>query len=1205
MTTTERYIPFCISGGLLLAGCIFVVIQVSAQSFHQITLLRSVAFNCRGALEGFALADNRNNFLYTSFQEKANNAMLTRATDGKMTIAWNTASVPADYDIGKGALFLFLVDKDMQHRNIFYVDVNGKRKFSFGKNDLSQWSDTAQDGAVLSFYAVSYDSYGDARGYMTLYAPPSWLRRGQPLQIRIAGANENSNAWFMVFKTKDALAWLQSAAEYENYFRIHYTLLNNKLKFSLQAPPHYHHVLLNFYWNKQGQSVQDAVSDSSVIYNGSFGYMDGSAIERSMLKVYAGNKFLFVTHPFGKERDTTYTISNRSVLVDQRVTGVNDEDETISIRYSPFLGESLLSLPGRISAFYLMNSSHQDIAWMDSPAKCELMRDTLVITPLLKRLTDDPRYRFDMEDVLMIREYLHRHPDSKTLFQHFLSNGQLNVGGSFNMPYEDMYSGESLVREFYQGSLWMDKNFHYLPDTYWNVDVPGRTLQMPQILAKSGIKMMVLSRMEEGIFNWSAPDGSKVPVYSPGHYADLDFAFSDKNDISKGLSYVTGLVGRINGRVSLKVNEHTAIPLLWDMDMIPAGGSGVVPDEWKRITGEVDSMGNTSSIRLPPVSFATSSEIYQKLKNEESLFQDMQGERPDVWAYIHGPSHEWALHASRDGDILLPAAEKFATFNALLKGNFDQYPVNELHKAWEAKIYPDHGWGGKNGDITDNSFLQKFLYAKNKADNILNNSIEQIASQIAFRKNDDKPVVVFNSLSWKRDAPVGIVMRFSKDEAFILRITDAEDEIVPSQVEDKTFYDDHSLRSAKVYFIARQIPSLGFKTYYARILKQKEHIDDARAKFPGDSVFESDNYRIRLGNGGLKSVYDKQLHKELLDTHKFLGGEIFTMHSFGNGAGEFADIQKPDMEGFDKTSLHPCHWKIIADGPVFTSLQFRTHLKYADAQLTVILYKHLKRIDFNVDLLNWEGVLYREFRMAMPLSMSNPQVDYQVPFGILRAGQDELHRAAGERYQTDCRLVHPRGIGSWIGAYDKSANVTLSSDVAVADYIDPTSNPVSYTVLQPILLASRMSCNAQGNEYLQTGDHRFTFPFTSGEDDLSSQDKKGISNHVPLFVAVNPYRSDHPSLSESLSFLRTGSRDIIITAVKKAEEDDKVCVRFYNLSGKMQQVPLIFFRNIRNMTETNLIEKPLASSKNDSAGNETGLSAEKYGIETYTFSPGK
>ena len=26
---------------------------------------------------------------------------------------------------------------------------------------------------------------------------------------------------------------------------------------------------------------------------------------------------------------------------------------------------------------YLMNSSHQDIAWMDSPAKCELFRDTL------------------------------------------------------------------------------------------------------------------------------------------------------------------------------------------------------------------------------------------------------------------------------------------------------------------------------------------------------------------------------------------------------------------------------------------------------------------------------------------------------------------------------------------------------------------------------------------------------------------------------------------------------------------------------------------------------------------------------------------------------------------------------------------------------------------------------------------------------------
>ena len=72
----------------------------------------------------------------------------------------------------------------------------------------------------------------------------------------------------------------------------------------------------------------------------------------------------------------------------------------------------------------------------------------------------------------------------------------------------------------------------------------------------------------------------------------------------------------------------------------------------------------------------------------------------------------------------------------------------------------------------------------------------------------------------------------------------------------------------------------------------------------------------------------------------------------------------------------------MEDGPVFTSLQFKCPLKYADAQLTVKMYKHLKRIDFKVDILNWEGVLYRDFRMALPLKTDYSKVAYAVPFGI-------------------------------------------------------------------------------------------------------------------------------------------------------------------------------------------------------------------------------
>ena len=42
--------------------------------------------------------------------------------------------------------------------------------------------------------------------------------------------------------------------------------------------------------------------------------------------------------------------------------------------------------------------------------------------------------------------------------------------------------------------------------------------QMPQILAKAGIKYLHMSRHEEGFYNWLSPDGSGVIAFSPGHY---------------------------------------------------------------------------------------------------------------------------------------------------------------------------------------------------------------------------------------------------------------------------------------------------------------------------------------------------------------------------------------------------------------------------------------------------------------------------------------------------------------------------------------------------------------------------------------------------------------------------------------------------------------------------------------------------------------
>ena len=105
-------------------------------------------------------------------------------------------------------------------------------------------------------------------------------------------------------------------------------------------------------------------------------------------------------------------------------------------------------------------------------------------------------------------------------------------------------------------------------------------------------------------------------------------------------------------------------------------------------------------------------------------------------------------------------------------------------------------------------------------------------------------------------------------------------------------------------------------------------------------------------------------------------------------------------------------------------------------------------------MLNWEGILYREYRMALPVNAEKGKVVYEVPYGKLEVGKDEMEGAAGERYQVDCKEIHPRSIQNWINVSSGDVGVTLSSSVVGVDYIDITGTSPGNTLIQPILFAS-------------------------------------------------------------------------------------------------------------------------------------------------------
>jgi alpha-mannosidase len=843
-----------------------------------------------------------------------------------------------------------------------------------------------------------------------------------------------------------------------------------------------------------------------------------------------------------------------------------------SLKQKPETVKAILNLSNSklsMGKIYLMNSSHQDIAWMDSPEKCVIERDTMLLTPLYNRAIKDPSYRFDVEDALMLKEYIQRHPDKKEGIKQLLKNGQLSCGSSFIQPYEEMYSGESLARMFYFGTRWLYREFGYQADTYWNPDVPGRTLQMPQILSKAGTKYMLFSRFEKGIYKWYSPDNSYVTAYSPGHYAE-SFVSLQKN-IYEASDYLahSSLVWDDYFSAS---STATAIPVLSDWDMSPAKDYSNLIKQWNNLTSVPGANGSLSSIRLPKIELSLTPDFIRAFALHAGNIPEVRGERPAVWLYIHGPTHQKATKTSREGDILLTMAEKFATANAMIRGTYAGYPQQELTSAWESKIYPDHGWGGKHGDITDQFFMDKYLMAKNEAEKILDLTLHDIASKIKTLPEKGIPLVVFNSLSWKRTDVATLHLGFERGKARNVALADARGNPVATQFIDPIYYEDGSIQTVTLCFVATDVPSIGYKTYYVK-LSQLAPVDI----FP-DTRAENKFYRIELADGGLTSVFDKELNQEIVNTQKMKAGEVFTLHSEGTDAGEFADIQKTDMQGFDRASNYKANWKLAGDGNVFAVYKNRQPIRNAVIEEKITVYKDIKRIDLEIALLNYEGILYREYRMALPVNMKDGQITYQVPYGVLNVGKDEIKRAAGERYATLCREIHPRGIENFISINNSEFGVTMSSSVSVVDYIDPSDLPSEYPLIQPILLASRRSCHWEGNEYLQTGNHYFSFSLLSHKPGWENGFRFGIQANEKLQVvfAAEPYKTN--SLPEELSFFGVENANVVISAVKKAEDESAAVFRVYEIEGKQTEAVMHCFKSFSEIFQTNLIEetrKPL------------------------------
>lgn len=1119
--------------------------------------------------EGFTKAISGERITYGSPFPDVAEALLSRATNGAMAIEWETGLPSATTD--DPVTFVWMAGLMAQRPSKrFDLFVDGRKAVSFETSTRRSWSVSGEAGMRLEFTAVMEDVNTDLFGFMRLTVPRNGVRPEQPTRLRVVGEAGGAMTWVMTFTTPGVAARLSRHAESAFWYQLLAEAGAGQVKMRLPLRWIGRTVALTDGSGARFAGVAGPDGSTSVATVSLAGQTFGRL--RLPIRVLVEGRLVDEIDRLDGDREET-EIRDDGIVVLRRI-GSRDGLTTVESGGSGLIDlkdgvERVAASAFRTGSMDVVTSSHQDIAWMDSPQACLVWRDTGVVSPALDLLERDPTFHYSIEQALMLEEALDRHPENLDRIRKLTGEGRLEWGATYNQPYEGMYSGESLVRGLYLGRRWLRDVLGYDARTAWNVDVPARTLQMAQILKKSGVDYLIFSRFRPGLFWWESPDGSRIGAYSPGHYHGA----SDFMRRKSTLEVLGGIPGVFEAWEPIYRDSDLPplVPVVVSSDMSAPRDYRPEFAAWNAL-GQRASAAPGRAFELPRFRYNVMQAAMDSLFAGDPALPVVAGERPNVWLYIHGPTHYRAISASREAAHLLTAAETFASAASLVRRDFSSYPAEALRSAWKAQIYPDHGWGGNNGEITDSVFTASAESARDAGRALLSDALQVVASSVSADRTKGHPVVVFNPLAWERGGPSTVVLPAGASSDTAIEIVDADARPVASRVEVLSPEDDGLGKRVRVTFEAEAVPAVGYRTYYARSVSGSKTAP-ATGALPEAFTIENVFYAVEFGPGGVRQVTDKALGRALFRTDKFLVGELFTMRSEGNGAGEFAAVQQPTMEGFDRVGPYGARWERGEENDLFASFVMRQSLEHVTVHQTVRLFKNEKRFDVDVDLLGWDGTRSREFRLAFPLAQHESTVSYEVPFGVLTVGQDEIAGAAGERYVQPAVEVRPREVLDWISASDDAIGVTLATGVAVLDYRDPTTDPVAYTVLQPILLASRKSCHWLGNWYLQPGDHSFHFSLTSHAPGWQNGVRFGEESASPLFSAVPG--ADGPTtsvLEDSGSFLRVDAAGVELSTMKKAEAEDAFVVRLVEVEGEDKTVRLTGLRPFVRAARVNLIE---------------------------------
>ena len=791
---------------------------------------------------------------------------------------------------------------------------------------------------------------------------------------------------------------------------------------------------------------------------------------------------------------------------------------------------------------YLTPHTHYDAAWVfTTEGYLDINEGILEEAATLMETVD---FKFCLEQAFLLDKISKRNQTLFKKLKKLVKAGKLEiVDGQWLMADNMLPSGEVLVRSILLGKMYVKEHFKVDVPVAWVADSFGMNAQLPQIYKKSGYKWLAFRRgaradIRESEFIWKGLDGTSIVShwFPSGYRGGLDV---DKWE-----------------DVFITLNKFASTGCI----LMPAG-SGSMPPQPELCSAVVQWNQTHTDVKMK---MATPSEFFQALENCGKTLQTVEGELYDDELAAVFPqvcsSRIWIVQAARECEGLIINAEEFATIAWLLGA---QYPAREFKESWEEMsfiAFHDIITGSGVDDVYE-EVEGMFADLKARLTKILADSLNYIAGKV---NTDGSGMMVFNPLSWR-------VVNCCRINLDLLA-----GEKGPVGTED---IDAHPV----MWDFIADVPSVGYKVYNSSPRK-KEPVN--KMKVEGNEI-ETAFFRLKVDEeSGIVQIFDKAGNLLVKGNELVIEDEVGDLY-YHRSRFSSELIKSESGGGFPYGSFKPKSFRIEEDNlrtkVVFESEYYCLTWPYRlKERFPPRVYKY-KTLDIVKEVIVHRDIPRIEFVTRVDNKYSNIRLRVKFDTGIERKiyFRETQFGVVGEPTEYFTKFADywggiPSGIPNFLSWFDVSDGVRgltfMNKGLPAVEII---KDSVYITLLRSV---GGLSADGIAGPLIPTPgaleQRPYTFEYAvqphDGDWRQAEMYKKAQEfHHLPIAIQAD----GSGDLPPEYSFIKISPNNLILSALKKAEDSDEVILRFFETIGESTEARIEVYKVIKRVTVVDLLER--------------------------------